>query len=184
MATGDVLAPSPNNEHSVSGLLSKNFVRLVKETLGLEELESAIAAINMSTIKLWSSLLLFRPKDSTVGSFGSLTGVSSNADQAILAEHVIWKGPSWVARILERYTSPTSGQTGLENLPDVTIVEQGIWKGSREEGARLAANGVARLLWKERQDKIEQRAHDSKGRIAIADLRVDPAVWRGSSGEM
>jgi hypothetical protein len=128
---------------------------------------------------------MFRPKDSTVSGFGSLSGASFNTDQAILTEHLIWKGPLWAAQVLKLHGPAEIGATPAANAEiGDKLVQEGIWKGSREEGARLAANGVARLLWKERQEKIEAKASSSAGKISITDMRANPSVWRGASGDM
>lgn len=184
--TGDVLAPSADGEYSLSKLLPEKFLHFTQTELGLEELESVIAAINFCSTRLWSTIFLFRPKDAAVVSFGSLSGASFNMDQALLTEHIIWKGPRWVARVLESCNSESEAvhATGRRGDVDLTLVNEGIWRGSKEEGARIAANGLARLLWKKRQEKIEEKAAKSHGRIAIAEMRVCTAIWRGSSGDM
>lgn len=159
--TGDLLAPSASGEHSESKLMSQRLRHLLRHELTLEELESVIAAINVCTNRLWSTIFLVSPRDSSVSSFGSLSGVSFNTDQAILTEHVIWKGPRWVSRLLGEYVTRGGEQgcgTGGDGHLDMTLVNEGVWRGSREDGARLAANGVARFLWKEREERIEQRA--------------------------
>ena len=55
------------------------------------------------------------------------------------------------------------------------------------EAARLTAIGVAPLLWKERAMKLEleRQVAETSGKETKqikSDLRVDAAVWRGSSG--
>ncbi|KIV84568.1 hypothetical protein PV11_00341 [Exophiala sideris] len=184
---GDVLAPTVDGEHSLSRLLPETFLHFLDNELSLEELESVIAAINLCSTKLWSTVFLFRPKDYSVLSFGSLSGASFNMEQALLTEHVIWKGPQWVARILA-WCNSGGGQAAYDdrnrgNL-DLTVVNDGVWRGPHQEGARIAANGLARLLWKKRQEKIEQNASACNIRLLITDMRINAAVWRGSSGDM
>ncbi|EXJ90423.1 hypothetical protein A1O1_03524 [Capronia coronata CBS 617.96] len=188
---GDVLTPSDDAKHVLSKVLAEEFVQFFKRDLTLEELESVIAAINISVTRLWSTVFIFRPNDLTVSTFGSLSGVSFNTDQAILTEHVIWKGPEWVSAMLVNYSlgQRASGEGRERNSVqpgrlDTMLVDKGVWNGQREEGARLAANGVARLLWQERQQKIENRANLSRERGTMMEMRVDPALWRGSSGDM
>ncbi|KAK5458491.1 hypothetical protein LTS15_004573 [Exophiala xenobiotica] len=182
---GGVLAPSADGDTSTYQVLSKECVRFLKTDMTLQELETVIAAINVCTTRLWSTIFLFTPQDLTVGSFWSLSGTSFNMEQAILTEHVIWKGPQWVSRVLEGF-----GQTNrmssaeLYRNADMTLLREGIWRGTREEGARLAANGLARLLWKERQEKIEDKAHSSSTAVTVTDMRVNSLVWRGTSGDM
>ncbi|OQV03630.1 hypothetical protein CLAIMM_08648 [Cladophialophora immunda] len=183
----DLLAPAPDAGHSFSKQFSERFVHFLKQDLALEDLEDLIGAISVCSMRLWSTVFLFRPKDSSVSSFGSLSGASFNIDHAILTEHVIWKGPLWASQILRRYGPADAGfnyQTAGDVEVDDSLVKEGIWRGSRSEGARLAANGVARLLWKERQQKIEAKASASAERTTITDMRLDPSVWRGSSGDM
>ncbi|KAK5199069.1 hypothetical protein LTR99_001109 [Exophiala xenobiotica] len=182
---GGVLAPSADGDTSTYQVLSEECVRFLKTEMTLQELEAVIAAINVCTTRLWSMVFLFTPQDLTVGSFGSLSGSSFNMEQAILTEHVIWKGPQWVSRVLEGFgqTNRRSGPE-LHRNADMTLLREGIWRGTREEGARLAANGLARLLWKERQEKIENKAHSSGTAVAITDMRVNSMVWRGPSGDM
>ncbi|KAI1618841.1 hypothetical protein EDD36DRAFT_480807 [Exophiala viscosa] len=184
---GDVLAPSADGERSLSRLLPEKFLQCLDTGLSLEEPESVVAAINLCSTMLWSKIFLFRPKDYSVLSFGSLSGASFNMEQALLTEHVIWKGPRWVARLLawskagERQDA--QGPSNCDNV-DLTRVSEGIWRGSHQEGARIAANGLARLLRRKRQEKIEQTASSSNIRVVITDMRVNAAVWRGSAGDM
>jgi len=184
---GDVLAPSADGEQSLSKLLPERCLHFLDTEVSLEELESVVAAINLCSTRLWSTIFLFRPKDYSVLSFGSLSGASFNMEQALLTEHVIWKGPLWVARILA-WSKTGEDQEAQEPSKcgnvDLTLVDKGIWRGSHQEGARIAANGLARLLWKKRQEKIEQKASSSNIRVVITDMRVNAAVWRGSSGDM
>lgn len=155
--TGTILAPCHSGETFAPKVPSDDFVHFLQSELALLDLESIIAAINVCATRLWSTIFLFRPTDMTVTSFGSLSGYSFNTHQAILAEHTIWKGPKWVSQVLERYnTSPGLTFLQTQEEPEDRIVTRGIWNGSHENGALLAANGVARMLWKERQDKIEQ----------------------------
>ncbi|KAJ9606820.1 hypothetical protein H2200_008830 [Cladophialophora chaetospira] len=184
--TSDVLVPAPDGRQTFSKSFSDEFVHFLKEELTLEELEAIIAAISVCVTRLWSAVFMFRPKDSTVVGFSSLSGTSFSTDQAILTEHVIWRGPLWVSRILDQYGpgERVATQIGDEIEVEEILVKEGLWKGSREEGARLAANGVARLLWKERQERIETKANASAGKVNITDIRVNPSVWRGSSGDM
>jgi hypothetical protein len=182
----DLLAPAVDAVYSFSKSFSQNFVQFLREELTLEELEAVIAGISVCVTKLWSDVFMFRPKDYTISGFGSLSGASFNTDKAILTEHVIWRGPLWAARILKLYGSARNplSNTDIGTQLDDTLVRDGIWKGSREEGARLVANGVARLLWRERQLKIDAREKLSAGPARITDMRVDVSVWRGSSGDM
>jgi hypothetical protein len=76
----------------------------------------------------------------------------------VLMEHVIWRGPLWVAQVL-RLQCPSLGEfreDGCRQSVDERLANEGIWNGTRQEAARLVANGVARLLWKERQLRIER----------------------------
>jgi hypothetical protein len=189
--TGTVLAPCSSGETFAPKLLSDGFVQFLQNELALSDLESIIAAINICATRLWSTIFLFKPTDSTVSSFGSLSGYSFNADQAILTEHTIWKGPKWVSQVMKRYGGLTGDQTATLSSPqsarelDDRIVTEGLWRGSQENGALLAANGVARMLWKERQEKIEQvKRGDAVQPLSITDMRTNPVVWRGSSGDM
>ncbi|KIX95546.1 uncharacterized protein Z520_08666 [Fonsecaea multimorphosa CBS 102226] len=183
----DLLAPSPDAGQSFSKQFSETFIHFLRQELVLEDLEGIIGAINVCSTRLWSTVFLFRPKDYSVSSFGSLSGASFNIDHAILTEHVIWKGPLWASQILRKY-GPANAcfeyQTAGGAVVDDSLVKEGIWRGLRSEGARLAANGVARLLWKERQQKIETKTSASAERIGITDMRLDPSVWRGSSGDL
>lgn len=99
--TGDIMAPSADGRLSVSKRLSNKIVRFLKDGLTLSELESVVAALNVCATKLWNGLLLFMPRDSTVSNFGSPSGVAFNTDQAVLTEHVIWRGPGWGSGLLE-----------------------------------------------------------------------------------
>lgn len=186
--TGTVLAPCSSGQTFAPKELADSCVDFVKCQLTLTELEDIISAINVCVNKLWTTVFLYRPRDATVTSFAALSGYNINTDQAILTEHVIWRGPGWVARIIERYgidcddydsvrTEKTRGQDRL--------VTEGIWTGSQADGAILAANGVARMLWRERQVKIEQQKRAQlEDPVLISELQTNPEVWRGSSGDL
>ena len=181
----DLLTPSPDGAQIFSKRPSERFVQFLKQELTLKELEAIIGAISVCATRLWNAVFMFRPKDTTVSGFGSISGASFNADQAILTEHIIWRGPLWVARILRLFAPSSERATQIESAHEIddSLIREGMWRGSREEGARLAANGVARLLWKERQDRIEARASAAQ-KVSITDMRVSASVWRGSSGDM
>jgi hypothetical protein len=154
----DVLVPSPGAEQIFWRQLPKNFSHLLRHELTLQELEDIIGTISLCVMKLWTAVFMFRPKTSAISSFGGLTGVSFNTDQAVLMEHVIWRGPLWVAQVL-RLQCPSLGEfreDGCRQSVDERLANEGIWNGTRQEAARLVANGVARLLWKERQLRIER----------------------------
>lgn len=189
--TGTVLAPCNSGETFAPKLLSKGFIHFVQHELALSDLESIISIINVCATKLWSTIFLFRPRDSTVSSFGSLSGYSFNTDQAILTEHVIWKGPKWVSHVLKRYGASREHTGDAYSMArdhwelHDQIVTEGVWRGTHENGALLAANGVARLLWRERQQKIEQaKRGDPVPAVAVTDMQTNPVVWRGSAGDM
>ncbi|KEF59144.1 uncharacterized protein A1O9_03988, partial [Exophiala aquamarina CBS 119918] len=152
--TGTVLAPCHSGETFAPKVPSDEFARFLQSELALLDLESIIVAINVCATRLWSTIFLFRPTDMMVTSFGSLSGYSFNTHQAILAEHTIWKGPKWVSQTLERCNESTGDPSHHKETQD-PLINRGIWNGSHENGALLAANGMVRMLWKERQDKIE-----------------------------
>lgn len=164
---GDLLAPSIDATRSVSISLSEELVHWLGNVLTLSELEGVIAAINICATRLWSTIFLFQSRECAVASFGGLSGVSFNTNQAVLMEHVIWKGPVWVSHLLERYSSTRIGkdrdEARVDTQIDDSIVKEGVWKGSQEEGARLAANGMARLLWRTRLEKFEKRRSSIRG---------------------
>jgi hypothetical protein len=135
----------------------------------------------------------------SINTFASLSGFTFNIEQAVLTEYVIWNGPGWAARVL-------GGNCDGELDGEVDDVEgrmqrYGPWKGSKEDGARIAANGLARLLWKERGRKVEEerervrvmremvvRSGEETGKdvvaVQVSTLQVSPVVWRGSAGDM
>ena len=75
-----------------------------------------------------------------------------------MTEHVIWNGPGWASQVLEMFAAER--EKALEPREgsrfNATLVREGVWKGSCEEGVRIAANGVAHLLSQERREKIQQ----------------------------
>lgn len=160
--------------------------------VSLAELEGMISAINLSAAKLWTFLLFSKPAHARTMSYVSLGGPPFSVDQALVTEHVIWKGPKWVASMLEQQKS--SGE--VKGVPSKTLVEfdellrsHGPWRGSNEDGARIAAGGMARFLWSQRTGKVEGELETHKretpeGKFQIAELRVNAGVWRGSAGDM
>ncbi|RVX72372.1 hypothetical protein B0A52_03560 [Exophiala mesophila] len=189
--TGTILAPCSSGQTFAPKILADSFVHFLESQLTLSELEDIISIINICVTKLWSTVFLHRPKDATVTSFAALSGYIINTDQAILTEHVIWRGPRWVARVIEEYgidyaDCGSAGDGTEARFPD-RLVTQGIWTGSQADGAILAANGMARLLWRERQQKIdEQQKHASRAGdvVRVSELHTNPQVWRGSSGDL
>ncbi|KIV90123.1 hypothetical protein PV10_07464 [Exophiala mesophila] len=190
--TGTILAPCSSGQTFAPKVLADSFVHFLESQLTLSELEDIISIINICVTKLWSTVFLHRPKDATVTSFASLSGYITNTDQAILTEHVIWRGPRWVARVIEEYgidyaDCGSAGDCTEARVPD-RLVTNGIWTGSQADGAILAANGMARLLWRERQRKIdEQQKHASReggNVVRVSEVHTNPQVWRGSSGDL
>ena len=177
----DALTSSVTIDGIVPKALSISFKQLLKDQCSLTDLESIIAAINVTASKLWSSVFLHRTSASRVNTFASLSGHTFNIEQAILTEHVIWHGPTWAASLLKE--AQPSRATNFE----LQLQEYGPWAGTKEDGARLAANGLARLLWKERQRKVDEereRQAQLAGQKAVSSLAINPAVWRGSAGDM
>lgn len=185
--TGTILAPCSSGQTFAPKVLADSCVDFVKRQLTLTELEDIISAINVCVSKLWTTVFLHRPRDATVTSFAALSGYSINTDQAILTEHVIWRGPRWVARVIERYGIDCDDYDSVrtETRGQDRLVTEGIWTGSQADGAILAANGVARMLWRERQVKIEQQKRARpEDPVLISELQTNPEVWRGSSGDL
>ena len=172
--------------------LNQRSMHLLETGFTLMELESMVIAINMCASKLWSNVSGFRLADAQTQSFANLGGYTFSIEQAILTEAVIWKGPVWVAK-MPRTCYIASGHR-IEDMNthgrfEVLLNGNDLWRGSREEGARLAATGVARLLWRVRQQRVEdeqmQKKREEQSRSAgIADLKLNAAVWRGSAGDM
>ena len=179
----DILAPSENIDGVLPLALNTSFRDFLKEGLGLAELEAVITAINISASKLWSSVFLYKAHSSRVNTFASLSGHTFNIEQAILTEHIIWHGPKWAARMLSAHAVGSGGS--FERL----LHHHGSWMGSNEDGARIAANGVARLLWKDRQRKVDEEREklaqlSPQQNALVANLALNPVVWRGSSGDL
>jgi hypothetical protein len=184
--TGTVLAPCASGQTFAPKQLTPRLIHFLEHEISLDELESIITLINVCATKLWSSIFLFQNADTAVTSFGSLGGYSFNTDLAILTEHVIWKGPKWVSWLL-KLQEPTSGgsKTSSHGQARDSVLHNGIWNGSREDGARIAANGVARLLWRERHRKIEQKQQDTPpGTIQTEELQPASTVWHIPSADM
>ena len=172
--------------------LSQASMNLLEEGFTLFELESMVTAINMCASKLWSTVSDFRLGDAQTQSFANLGGYTFSIEQAILTEAVIWKGPRWVAN-MPASSYLVSGDPMVDKDTQrrfqVLLSANDLWRGSREEGARLAATGVARLLWRTRQKRVEDEETQKKRQeqtrpVAIADLKLNAAVWRGSAGDM
>ena len=172
--------------------LNQRSMHLLETGFTLIELESMVTAINMCASKLWSNVSGFRLADAQTQSFANLGGYTFSIEQAILTEAVIWKGPTWVAR-MPRTSYLASGHP-IEDMDtrgrfEVLLNGNDLWRGSREEGARLAATGVARLLWRVRSKRVEDEQMQKKREeqaqpVAITDLKLNAAVWRGSAGDM
>ncbi|EXJ67979.1 uncharacterized protein A1O5_08593 [Cladophialophora psammophila CBS 110553] len=131
----DLLAPSPDAGQSLSKQFSEKFVHFLRQELALEELEGIIGAISVCSMRLWGTVFLFRPRDSTISSFSSLSGASFNTNQAILTEHVIWKGPLWASRILRVYGPADAGS--MQETEMGAEVDDNLCQGGRLEGDAL-----------------------------------------------
>lgn len=173
----DILAPSKSNNEAIKICFSTSFKQFLQDVLTLEELESLIVAINACASKVWSKIFVNEatPFQKIVQLDGLARRVSSS-EHAMLTEHIIWNGPWWVIRMLDLPSVPRfrANSSQYQNREG-----NDLWSGSPFEAARIVGNGMARLLWRERQRKIQY------GNVRkINDLHADSSVWRGSSGDM
>jgi hypothetical protein len=173
----DVLVTSPEGPSLHSWQFSSEFRHYIEHEVALSDLEAIISVISICTHQLWDWLLTQADGSLPVKTFGSLSGAILNSDQAVLTEQVIWNGPFWVSNMLAQSNHAVKrGQAQLDTMLMTNI--------GKADAARLAANGVARYLWRERQRKIDKSASEQAQAVVVNDLRVNNAVFRGAAGDM
>jgi hypothetical protein len=177
---------SSDNAHFDWLPFDQQFENFVRAQLTVEDLQALMTIVNFCAIstRFIDTILTSRYY------FNDARATDHWQDEqlgsALLAERILWGGPSWLAKALHGSTSPAiPGQQGtaIETNDETTM-----WKGSRDGAAQLTANGVARFLWKERARKLEVEREAVKTpnvdtRLARAEVRLDAVVWRGSSGD-
>jgi hypothetical protein len=173
----DVLVAPSEGPSLLSWQFSAEFCHYIEHEMTLLELESIIRMVSICTHKLWNWLLTNSDERLPVQTFGSLSGAILNSDQAVLTEQVIWNGPLWVSSMLAQPNNPAEGKRA--QLDGILMRNVG-----KADAARLAANGVARYLWRERQRKIDKLASQQAQAVVVNDLRIDSAGFRGGAGDM
>lgn len=174
-----------NNDHLEWLNLDQRFMDFVRDQLTVDDLQTVMTIVNFCAIstRFIDTILTSRYYFNDAGETDHWQ--NEQLGSALLAERILWGGPSWLAKTLHQSRSqvmPTQQRTDTTAKDEDTM-----WVGSREEAAQLTANGVARFLWKERARKLdsELRLAETAGietKPVRQDLRIDAAVWRGSSG--
>ena len=161
----------------------------------LEEIEVVISATSRCASALWC----LDPSNKPIEPFKNFHeprlqgccvhfGGCDNRQEAILTEHLLTNGPAWAARILlsqavlqQHDWSPRARSLQLRSF-------DAIWRIAPQHGARQAASGVARMLWRLRPSKLEEeqqrRQREKLEALKIQDMRVSAGVWRGSAGDI
>ena len=185
-----VARAGPRNDHFVWLNLDRDFMDFIRVQLTVDDLQALMTIVNFCAIstRFVDTILASRYYFNDAGA--SDHWQSEQLGSALLAERILWGGPSWLARMLNRNVD--NGAQAVIAQPGIAFgADDGhtIWTGSQAEAVRLTANGVARFLWKERAHKLEreleQKAAETSSieiKIVRPDLKVDAAVWRGSSG--
>lgn len=178
---------SSNNAHFDWLPFDQRFKDFVRNKLTVDDLQALMTVVNFCAVstRFIDTILTSRYYFNDAGATGHWQ--DEQLGSALLAEHILWGGPAWLAKALHQSTSPvTQGQhrTGHEVNDQNTM-----WKGSRGEAAHLTANGVARFLWRERARKLElEREAVEASNVDIGparvEVRLDVVVWRGSSGDL
>ena len=165
--------------------LSQRFIHFVRDQLTVDDLEALMIIANFCAIstRFMDTILTSRCEFNDAGPTGHWQ--NEQLGSALLTECILWEGPSWLAKSLHESISPTVSVQRQSKIPADN--HNTIWTGSRGNAARLTANGIARFLWKERARKLELERHlnealGTKTTATRPDLKVDAAVWRGSSG--
>lgn len=186
--SGMIARADASNDHFEWLKLDQRFMDFIRDQLTVDDLQALMTIVNFCAIstRFIDTILTSRYYFNDAGA--SDHWQNEQLGSALLAERILWRGPSWLAKML--------CQSIQSNAPAIVVQQNGsldvsddhtMWTGSRAEAARLAANGIARFLWKERALKLEleQRLAETSGvemKPLRPDLRVDAAVWRGSSG--
>jgi hypothetical protein len=165
--------------------LSQRFMHFVRDQLTVDDLEALMIIANFCAIstRFVDTILTSRCEFNDAGATGHWQ--NEQLGSALLTECILWGGPSWLAKSLHESILPTVSVQRQSKIPVGN--HNTIWTGSRGNAARLTANGIARFLWKERARKLELERHlneasETKTNAIRPDLKVDAAVWRGSSG--
>ena len=165
--------------------LGQGFMNFVRDQLTVDDLEALMIIANFCAIssRFMSTILTFRCDFSDAGATNHWQ--NEQLDSALLTECILWGGPSWLTKSLHDSISPT---VSVQSQSEITAEDHiTIWSGFRRDAARLTANGAARFLWKERARKLAlerqlDKTSGMKKKATRPDLKVDAAVWRGSSG--
>lgn len=185
-----VACASPKNDHLTWLNLDQQFMNFVKVGLTVENLSALMTIVNFCAVST-----RFIDTIMTSRCFFNDAGASDHwqneqLGSALLAERILWMGPAWLAKVLSKDVNkiaPVGAGVVEHQIPVTSDDDHTIWTGSRMEAAQLTANGLARFLWKIRAQRLalERKAAETLGtqtKKASSELKVDPAVWRGSSG--
>jgi hypothetical protein len=172
-----------SNDHFQWLKLDQRFADFVRDQLTVDDLQALITIVNFSAISTRFIDTILTARYYFNDARATDHWQNEQLGSALLAERILWEGPSWLAKSLHQSVTPALQQLTIT----AAALERTIWTGSRGEAAQLTANGVARLLWKERVMKLEleRQVAETSGmetKQRRSDLRVDAAVWRGSSG--
>ena len=182
-----VTCADPNNNHLIWLKLDQQFMDFVKLGLTIDDLQALMTIANFCAVsaRFVDAILTSRYFFSDAGA--SDHWQNEQLGSALLAERILWRGPAWLAKMLRQNadkTAPTISAQRQDPVPGND--DHTMWTGSRAEAAILTANGLARFLWKERAQRLEleRKAAETLGTETTVrrELKVDPAVWRGSSG--
>jgi hypothetical protein len=146
--------------------------------LSVRELESVISAVDVCSSAIWHKPLLEHQVELPES---DLSSPDMEWQQAVLTEHMIRNGPRWTARMLGHKLTHTSEQRTQDSSGVNAVNVLSLWLTSKADAARLAAEGVARLLWMDRtvkiEDEIRRRDQGKLKKLKISDMRVGPGGY-------
>ncbi len=139
------------DDHFVWISLDQRLTDFIEHELTIADLQALMTIVNFCAIstRLVDTILTWRCCFSDAGAADRWQDIQLGS--ALLAEKILWRGPSWLARMLcknvdkDLLTIPVQPHmiTSLSADNDHTL-----WTGPRAEAVRFTANGIARLLWK------------------------------------
>lgn len=136
--------------------MSLQLLDFIQERLSLEQLESLLSTIRISEVCLERTFLSASPAALKYGAtiYGSGFGTESQRD--MMDEHILWRGPRWLALALTVTKRGPELNTGRHD--GVMDFFKGLpWRGYWFNAIDCIASGLYQLLCAERMRKVNVR---------------------------
>lgn len=136
--------------------LDGSFMDFVRVQMSVDDLQALMTIVNFCAISIRFIDTILKSRYYFNNTGGSGHWHNEQLESALLAERILWRGPSWLAKTLHQNFETNTQAIPLRQHATLAAHDDHImWAGSRAEVEKLTANGVARFLWKERARKLE-----------------------------